>query len=411
MRDFRSLLRDERIHFFDGGYGTLLMQRGLPPGMSPELFGLKSPEVVGGVHADYRAAGAEVLTTNTFGGTAHKIGLEADVFELNREMCRLARKCAGDACFVAASVGPTGLFVRPLGELSFREMVECFKEQIRGCVEGGADLILGETHFDLAEARAMVVAAREVCDLPVGISMTFENGRTLTGTDPLVFVDTVQNMGVDLVATNCSAGPEQILDVVRAMLPRLSTPLYVAANAGLPELDADGNTVFRLGPEPFAEQSRRFAELGAKFIGGCCGTGPDHIRALARACEGITWKRPEPAEPALTVLTSRSSSVPLGLGHPVAIIGERINPTGKKDLTAELQRGELETAFRFAEEQLASGAPILDVNVGAPLVEEAALLPRLTEALVERFSAPLCLDSPDAGAVRAALEAYPGSAL
>ncbi len=411
MPDFRSILKDDNIYFFDGGYGTLLMQRGLPSGMSPELFGLKSPDVVGGVHKDYLAAGATILTTNTFGGTAHKLGLDANAYELNREMCRLARKYAGDRAFVAASVGPTGLFVKPLGELTFRELVESFKEQIRGCVDGGADLVLGETHFDLAEARAVVVATREVCDLPVGISMTFEQGRTLTGTSPLVFVDTVQNMGVDLVATNCSAGPEQIVDVVKAMLERLSTPLYVAANAGLPELDADGNTVFRLPPEPFAAQSKHFAELGAKFIGGCCGTGPDHIRALAKACENMKWKRPEPTSPALVTLTSRSESVPLGLGHPAAIIGERINPTGKKGLTAELQAGSFDIAFTFAREQLDLGAPILDVNVGAPMVDEVDLLPRLVTGLVERFTCPLTLDSPNAQAIRAALDAYPGSAL
>ncbi|MBU1247144.1 MAG: homocysteine S-methyltransferase family protein [Proteobacteria bacterium] len=411
MTDFKKILKDGNIYFFDGGYGTLLMQRGLPPGMSPELFGLKQPEVVGGVHEDYRKAGATILTTNTFGGTSHKLGLDADAYELNREMCRLAKKSAAGHAYVAASVGPTGLFVKPLGEMTFREMVDCFKEQIRGCVDGGADLILGETHFDLAEARAVVVAAREVCDLPVGISMTFEQGRTLTGTTPLVFVDTVQNMGVDLVATNCSAGPEQILDVVQAMLPRLSTPLYVAANAGLPELDKDGNTVFRLSPEAFAEQSRRFAELGAKFIGGCCGTGPDHIRALVTACEGLQWKRPEPTSPARVVLTSRAESVPLGLEHPAAIIGERINPTGKKNLTAELQEGRFDTAIQFAQEQLALGAPILDVNVGAPMVDEVDLLPRLVTSLVERFTCPLCLDSPNVEAVKAALDAYPGSAL
>lgn len=411
MRDFRKLLRDDNIYFFDGGYGTLLMQRGLPAGMSPELFGLKSPEVVRGVHEDYIKGGANVLTTNTFGGTAHKLGLDADTFELNKAVCELARSAGGENTYVAASIGPTGLFVKPLGDLTFRELVEAFKEQIRGCVAGGADLILGETHFDLAEARAVVLAAREVCDLPIGISMTFEAGRTLTGTDPATFVDTVQNMGVDLIATNCSAGPEQIVGVVEAMLPRLSTPLYVAANAGLPELDSDGNTVFRLPPEPFAEQSKRFAELGAKFIGGCCGTGPDHIRALSNACAGMTWKRPEPTHPALVTLTSRAESVYLGLGNPTAIIGERINPTGKKDLTAELQAGSLETAFRFAKEQLDRGAPILDVNVGAPMVDEVALLPELVTALVERHTCPMTLDSPNGEAIKAALDAYPGSPL
>jgi 5-methyltetrahydrofolate--homocysteine methyltransferase len=410
MPDFRKLLNDDRVHFFDGGYGTLLQQRGLPAGMSPEIFGLQSPEPVLQVHRDYLAAGSEVLTTNTFGGSRFKIGPDADVYELNKAMCALARKAAGDHAFVAASIGPTGHFCEPLGELTFRELVDVYKEQIRGCAHGGADLILGETHFDLAEARAVVIAAREACDLPVAVSMTFEGTNSLTGTTPLHFIDTMQNMGVDMVATNCSAGPEQIADVVRAMLPRLSTPLYVAANAGLPELDEQGNTVFRLGPEDFAEQSARFFDLGAKFVGGCCGTGPDHIRALARRSREKSWKRPEPQDRAL-VLTSRGAGVPLGPGHPAVLIGERINPTGKQQLIQELQQGEQTEALRLAAEQVDRGAPVLDVNVGAPMVDETVALPGLVKALVGRFTTPLCIDSSTPGAVAEALWAYPGSAL
>ncbi|MEF2143943.1 MAG: homocysteine S-methyltransferase family protein [Desulfovibrionaceae bacterium] len=410
MPDFRKLLGDGNIHFFDGGYGTLLQQRGLPAGMSPEIFGLRTPEPVLQVHRDYLAAGAEVLTTNTFGGSGFKLGLDADTYELNKAMCVLARKAAGSNAFVAASIGPTGHFCEPLGELTFRELVEAFKEQIRGCADGGADLILGETHFDLAEARAVVIAAREVCDLPVGLSMTFEGGNSLTGTTPLHFIDTMQNMGVDLVATNCSAGPEQMAGVVESMLRRLSTPLYVAANAGLPELAEDGSTVFRLGPEEFATQSARFFELGAKFVGGCCGTGPDHIRALHGRCQGKAWKRPAPEDRAV-VLTSRGAGVPLGSGHPAVLIGERINPTGKKELTDQLQAGRQDEAMRLASEQIDLGAPVLDVNVGAPMVDETVALPGLVKSLVGRFTAPLSIDSSNPAAVAEALWTYPGSPL
>jgi 5-methyltetrahydrofolate--homocysteine methyltransferase len=410
MPDFRKLLNDDKVHFFDGGYGTLLQQRGLPAGMSPELFGLKTPDPVLQVHRDYLAAGAEILTTNTFGGSRLKLGLDADAYELNRAMCALARKAAGDNAFVAASIGPTGHFCEPLGELTFRELVEVFKQQIKGCVDGGADLILGETHFDLAEARAVVIAAREVCDLPVGVSMTFEGANSLTGTAPLHFIDTMQNMGADLVATNCSAGPEQLAGVVESMLRRLSTPLYVAANAGLPELDADGKTVFRLGPDVFAEQSARFFELGAKFAGGCCGTGPDHIRALHSRCAGRAWNRPEPEDRAV-VLTSRGAGVPLGGGHPAVLIGERINPTGKQQLITELQQGLQDEALRLASEQIELGAPVLDVNVGAAMVDETVTLPGLVKTLVGRFTTPLCIDSSNPAAVAEALWSYPGSPL
>lgn len=411
MPDFRSILNDDKVYFFDGGYGTLLQSRGLPAGLSPELWGLEAPDVIRGVHKDYVDAGANILTTNTFGGSRPKLGLDADPYELNKTMTEIARSVAGDNVFVAASIGPTGHFCEPLGDLTFREMVEIFKEQIKGCVEGGADLILGETHFDLAEAKAVVIAARQVCDLPVAMSMTFEGGASLTGTSPLTFVDTMQNMGVELIGTNCSAGPEQMQDTLRAWSSRLETPTFAEANAGLPELDDEGNTRFRLPPEPFAEQACQFVSLGAKFIGGCCGTTPDHIRALREKVGDSPWKRPEKTDDAQMVLTSRSISVPIGFNHPGAIIGERINPTGKKQLIAELQEGVFSEAIRFATEQIDLGAPILDVNVGAPMVDEVKLLPELTKTLVERFQTPLSIDSNDSKAVEGGLWVYPGSPL
>lgn len=411
MPDFRSILEDNKIYYFDGGYGTLLQSRGLPAGLSPELWGLKAPEVIKAVHQDYLDAGANILTTNTFGGSRPKLGLDADPYELNKAMTEIARSVAGDTAFVAASIGPTGHFVQPLGDMTFRELVDIFKEQIRGCVDGGADLILGETHFDLAEAKAVVIAARQVSDLPVAISMTFEGEASLTGTSPMTFVDTMQNMGVELIGTNCSAGPEQMRDTLRAWAPRLETPIFAEANAGLPELDDEGNTAFRLPPEPFAEQAAGFVELGAKFIGGCCGTTPDHIRALRAKVGDATWKRPEKTDNACLILTSRSVSVPVGFDHPGVVIGERINPTGKKQLTAELQEGVFTEAHRFATEQIELGAPVLDVNVGAPLVNEVELLPELVTSLVGRFTTPLSIDSNDSAAVEAGLWSYPGSPL
>ena len=410
MADFRSILGDDQLYFFDGGFGTLLQKRGLPSGVSPELFGWERPEVISSVHEDYLAAGADVMTTNTFGGTRFKLGPTVDVVALNRRMAEIARKVAGDRAFVAGSVGPTGLFVEPLGKICFKELVEAFKEQITGLVQGGADLILGETHFDLAEARAVAIAAREVCDLPVGVSMTFEGETCLTGSTPLIFVDSMRNLDVDIVATNCSAGPEQFGTVVRAMSPRLDRPLLCEPNAGLPELDAEGNTVFRLAPGPFAEQTSALADLGVKFLGGCCGTGPDHIRELVRACKGRTWKRPEPEGDPL-VLTSRSLAVPIGFRYPGVVIGERINPTGKEILTSELQSGVFTEAFRFATEQTESGAGVLDVNVGAAMVDEETTLPALGKALLGRTTTPLCFDSTNPQAVVNALWTYPGSAL
>ncbi|MFW5488595.1 MAG: homocysteine S-methyltransferase family protein [Desulfovibrio sp.] len=410
MPDFRKLLSDSRIHIYDGGYGTLLQARGLPAGRSPELWGLEEPEVIRQTHRDYIAAGAEILTSNTFGGSAPKLEGAADVRTLNRTMAQLAREVAGNDIFVSGSVGPTGLFVQPLGPLSFRDMVDIYKEQIEGLVEGGVDLIKAETHFDLAEIRAVVVATRLVCDLPILTSMTFEGGVSLTGTPPDVFVETMQNMGVELIGVNCSAGPVEIMSTVRRMGKVLETPLHVQPNAGLPQM-VDGKTVFRLDPETFSSETAKFATCGAKTLGGCCGTTPDHIRALAEKVRGADFACNEPEEKVVLSLTSRSASTRMGFGLPSVIIGERINPTGKQRLIDELQQGEFGYAMALAEEQMEAGAGILDVNVGAPMVEEKTVLPALGKLLVERAQIPLCFDSNDMDAIEECLWNYPGSPL
>jgi len=390
--------------------GTLLQQQGMPAGASPEEFGWSRPEAIAAVHRRYLQAGARIVTTNTFGATRFKLPGSLEPLAFNRRMAEVARAEAGERAFVAGSVGPTGHFTRPMGGLGFRDLVTAFAEQIRGLDAGGADLILAETHFDLAEARAAVVAAREVCSLPVAVSMTFDAGVCLTGSDPLVFVDSLQNMGVELLATNCSAGPEQFVEVIETMRQRLATPLMAYPNAGLPELRGE-ETVFPMGPQEFAEKCLALVRMGVKVIGGCCGAGPEHIEALAAAVQGLDAPVPAPLEPECMTLTSRTVSMPVGVDRPVALIGERINPTGKKQLTAELQAGEFSTALTFAQEQIDMGAHVLDVNVGAPMVDETALLPALTEALVGRFQIPLCLDTSDPAAVQAGLDAVPGAPL
>jgi len=395
----------------------MLQSRGLPPGVSPELFCLARPDVLVGIHADYLRAGADVLTTNTFGGCIYKLGTgpgAPDVVEFNRAMARAAREAvaaSGREAFVAGSVGPSGHFMRPLGDLDPAELVAAFRAQIRGLVQGGVDLILAETQFDLAEARAIVLAVRAECDLPVGVSMTFENGVSLTGTRPEVFVQSMLNMGVDLVGTNCSAGPEQMVEVADELLAISEVPVLVEPNAGLPEL-VDGKTVFRLGPDDFARHTARFAAAGARLLGGCCGTTPDHIAALRGALDALSGGLvPDPTRRGGIVLTTRAQAVHIGAGSPIRIIGERINPTGKKQLIAELQAGEFAQALRFADEQVEAGAPVLDVNVGAPMVDEAVLLPALVERLVARHALPLSLDSSNADAIAGALPFHPGSPL
>ena len=417
MSIFRSaLVSGERV-YFDGGLGTMLQARGLPPGVSPELFCMETPEILRSVHADYAEAGADILTTNTFGGTRFKLPSGLEPIPFNRRMAGIAREAAdaasamlGRRIFVAGSIGPTGKFVPPLGDAPFNDLVAAFREQIRGLVDGGADFLLAETQFDIAEVKAAVVAARMECDLPIGVSMTFENERSLTGSTPEVFAATVANMGVDFLGTNCSAGPVEIAEAARRLLNVSPVPVMIQPNAGLPEL-VDGETVFRLPPEPFAEAAAAIAGMAAQLVGGCCGTTPDHIRALqARLGRGRVSRTVVSMTGGIT-LTSRSSLVRIGYDEPFRIIGERINPTGKKQLSAELAAGEHATALRFSDEQIAAGAHVLDVNVGAPLVDEKETLPQLVAALASRHAVPLSLDSSDAGAIGAALSVYPASPL
>lgn len=412
--EFLRALSAKRHLFFDGGLGTMLQARGLPSGMSPELFCLERSDVLLGIHKDYASAGADVITTNTFGGNGYKLPAQLDVRKFNRKMALLAREAAdnsGRQVFVAGSVGPTGHFLRPLGEIIFNDLVEVYAEQIRGLVEGSADLIQIETQIDIAEARAAVVAARRVCDLPISVSMTYEQGVTLTGSNPEVCTATLANLGVDIIATNCSAGPEQLRKVVECLVAVSPVPVLVQPNAGLPEL-IDGKTVFRLAPDPFARLTAEFAVMGARLLGGCCGTTPEHIAVLRKAVEGmeVIDTTPYSLEGHIS-LTTRSELVRIGEGYPFRLIGERINPTGKKQLSAELAAGELTEALRFASEQIAAGAQILDVNVGAPMVDEVATLPLLVESLTARCQTPLSLDSSNAAAIQAALDMCPASPL
>ncbi len=414
MSDFCHALQQGRFLFLDGGMGTMLQSAGLPAGMSPEEFCLERPDILRDIHTAYAQAGADVLITCTFGGTKYKLPKGMDVFEYNSKVARAARAAAQDAgrrVFVAGDLGPTGHFVRPLGDIEPRDLIAAYGEQVRGLLHGGVDVFFIETQFDLAEARAAVVAVRQHCNLPIMVSMTFEEGVSLTGSTPEIFVETMQNLGVVALGTNCSAGPEQMVSVVEEMLAYSKVPVLVEPNAGLPEL-INGETVFRLDPETFAQKTAKFAAAGVQLLGGCCGTTPDHIAALKRAVEGMDLRRPPVRVSAGSLaLTTRSHIVRVGEEYPFTIIGERINPTGKKQLTTEFQAAEYGLALRYADEQIAAGAPVLDVNVGAPLVDESVLLPELILRLTERCDTPLSLDSSNMDAIANALPYCPGSAL
>lgn len=421
MSEIRQLLKEKKTLFVDGATGTMLQALGMPPGVNPAEFCLERPDIVRGMHAAYAEAGADILLTATFGGSFFKLPPGLDPVSFNKSMAENARAVAdelssrlGRPLFVGGDIGPCGHFVKPLGDVTPDELVAAFRSQVRGLVLGGADMLFIETQFDLAEVRAAVAAAHLECDLPVFASMTFEDGVSLTGSTPEIFAATMRNMGVDAVGVNCGAGPEQMLLVAERLLAACDLPIFAEPNAGLPEL-VDGQSVFRLGPDAFAEKTALFAARGVQVLGGCCGTTPAHITALRQAVlrrsDGGAVRPVDRPAPLGVALTSRSSLVRIGGDEPVVLIGERVNPTGKKLLSAEFQAGKFDLALRYAGEQVDAGTRVLDVNVGAPGVREEDFLPDLVQQLVARHTTPLCLDSSNAQALTNALPWHPGSAL
>ncbi|RUM43265.1 MAG: homocysteine methyltransferase, partial [Desulfurobacterium sp.] len=399
----------ERIWVLDGGMGTMLMKKGLNVNFAPELLNVERPDVLVEIHREYVEAGADIIETNTFGSNRIKLshyGLEDRVKELTAAGVKLAKEAARGKALVALSVGPTGVFVEPVGDFTFDDMVEIFKEQIEAGAEAGADLILVETMSDTKEAKAAVVAAREVCDLPVMVSMTYqEDGRTLLGTPPEVAAAIFEGFDVAAVGANCSLGPESFVDIVRRMARVTETPIIVYANAGLPVLK-DGKTVYPEPPETFERIAVKLVEAGANIVGGCCGTTPDHIRAIRRAVEGLKPVRRNPIR-GLKV-ASRTELVFIGSDHPTRIIGERINPTGKKRLQEALKKGDFSLVKEEAKKQVEEGAEILDVNVGVPGIDEAEAMERAVRVVMETVTVPIMIDSKDPEAVERALKMCDG---
>ena len=406
----RNLLK-KRILVLDGATGTELQKRGMPGGVCPELWCLENPSVIQDVQHEYRAAGCDIVYTCTFGGNRFKLAefKVRNVREVNRDLARISRKALGPKTFIAGDIGPTGQFVKPFGSLDFDEAVEVFKEQARGLIEGGVDLIVIETMMDIQEARAALIAVREISDLFTIVTMTFEkDGRTLNGTDPQTALITLQALGADAVGSNCSTGPADMISFVKAMKPYATVPLVAKPNAGLPRLTG-GKTVFDMDAREFASYAGRFAAAGVNLVGGCCGTTPRHIRELRERIGGA--RVIPPIRSSISALSSARKFLVLEENGPLAIIGEGINPTGKKALQEELLQGKTSLVRQMAREQEKSGADLIDVNVGVPAIDEVKTMRDVISLLAVATDLPLVIDSARPEAIEAALRVYPGRAL
>lgn len=409
---FREMV-NQKVIILDGAFGTELQKRGMPAGVCPEQWVLDHPESIISIQKEYAAAGSNVVYTCTFGGNRVKLeefGLASQVLEINRRLALLSREAVGRSGLVAGDLSITGQFIRPFGPVPFEETVEVYKEQVKGLLEGGVDFFVIETMTDLQEARAAVIAVKESCSLPVCVTMTFdEDGRTLTGTDPVTALITLQSLGADAVGCNCSTGPETMVKFIRQMKPYAKVPLIAKPNAGLPKL-IDGKTVFSMSAAEFGSHVNALLEAGVNLIGGCCGTSPEYIKEIN---ERVQKAKPSPigTTSSFSAITSTRKTVFFGFEQPLALIGERINPTGKKKLQEELREGKTVEIRRLALEQTEKGAAILDVNVGMPGIDEKAKMVEVVELLSSMVESPLCLDSADPEVLEVALRIYPGRAL
>lgn len=385
------------IQFFDGSMGTMLQSAGLAAGELPELLNITDSEKVLAVHRAYAAAGSEYITTNTFGANRLKI---KEPEEIIRAGVRLAKSTGKK---VALDIGPTGKLLKPMGELDFEEAVDIFAQMINAGKDG-SDIVLIETMSDTYEIKAAVLAAKENCALPVFVTMIFdEKGRLLTGADVKTAVTMLEGLGVDAIGFNCGLGPAETLPIVEEIRKWTSLPVIVQPNAGLPE-SVNGKTVYNVSPAEFARDMKKAADIGVSYLGGCCGTTPEHIKAMIEACRNIPANVPE--KKAYSFVSSYSKTV--ALGKKPVIIGERINPTGKKLFKEALRRNDIEYIIKEGLTQTDAGAHILDVNVGLPEIDEVKMMETAVKSLQGVIPAPLQIDTSNIAALERALRIYNG---
>ena len=413
--DFQRLL-ENRILCLDGATGTNLMAAGMPLGVCPEQWILEHPETLIDLQVRFLEAGTNILYAPTF--TCNRIKLreyhlEERTVEMNRALVQLSREAVrrcNERGYVAGDMTMTGRQLFPIGDLQFEELVDVYKEQAEALLSAGVDLIVVETMMSLQESRAALIAIRELSeDIPVIVSLTFrEDGKTLFGTPPEVAVVVLQGLGADAVGLNCSTGPEEMTELLAAMKQYATVPVFAKPNAGMPELE-NGVSVYKMTPAHFADCIGSLADAGANLVGGCCGSSPEHIRAVKQRVRNADPV--PPLEHPVRVLTSERKLQRIDIDGPFLVVGERINPTGKKKLQASLREGSLDMVSEMAISQEENHAHVLDVNMGLNGIDEKEMMLRTINEVTQLVSLPLCIDSSHVDIIEAALRIYPGRAL
>lgn len=410
--EFVRLINENGPIILDGATGTNLMEAGMPIGVCPEQWVMEHPEVLLKMQREYVEAGSHIVYAPTFTGNRIKLeeyGLQDRLVEINTTLVKLSKQAVDGKALVAGDMTMTGQQLFPMGELMFEELVDVYKEQARVLAEAGVDLFVVETMMSLQECRAAVLAIREVCDLPIMVTLTYnEDGRTLFGTPPETAVVVLQSLGVDAIGVNCSTGPMEMVPIVETMAEYSTVPLIAKPNAGLPELEGK-KTVYRMTPEEFAEAGVALVKAGAAIVGGCCGTTKEHIRALADAVRGMEIHKP--LDKHRRILASERQNVEITLDGGFIVVGERINPTGKKKLQAELREGKLDLVREMAMAQEENGARILDINMGMNGIDEKEMMKQVIYEVSSTVDCPLCIDTSHIDVMEEALRIYPGRAL
>lgn len=404
--NIRDRLGRERL-YFDGGMGSLLIDRGLKGGELPETWNISRPGEIRSIHEEYLLAGADIVTTNTFGANALKFQNSEEIITAGIKLAREAVDKCGRGGFVAYDIGPLGKLLKPIGELDFETAVLLFAEGVKAGAAAGADLIIIETMSDCLETKAAVLAAKENSDLPVFVTNAYDSSHKLmTGASPKAMIAMLEGLHADAIGINCSLGPEQMLPVIDELVKYSSVPIIVQPNAGIPRT-AGGRTVYDVDAEAFSDVMLKIAERGVSVLGGCCGTTPEYIRLTAEKTRRIPYLPPEPKNE--TLVSSYTHA--LEIGNSPVLIGERINPTGKKRFKQALCESDIDYILGVGITEEEQGAHILDVNVGLPEIDEADMLTRVMTSLQAVTALPLQIDTVDPDAMERALRLYNGKAM